>query len=544
MARAWAALTASILAGAFAPGDASAANRCAGAKLAAVSKAASCRLALEAKEARKGAPPDAAKLARCDDALAGAFAKAEARPPCLTSGDAAALGARVEGFGDDVDAALSVGLPNACQGSKLRATGKAASCLLRIRKKAAAKDAAIEPGKVAACEDNLTAAFARAERKTCGTTGDAGAAWSLAEAFVDEADEWLTPGPDPVPFARVVVDDDLPGYLDCKSVADFGGDGLADIAIGTDTQLVWYEAPDWQRSQILPGANFTTDMQAADVDGDGDPDLVVPEYDLQRVEWIPNPRVGGGDWEPQTIGTGVTAHDLEVADMSGDAKLDVVIRGHFGPTTLYLHGATPGAWTPVPIDAAIDNEGLALADIDGDGRRDIVQNGYWLEAPDDPSDGDAWQKHSFDSSWETSTVGVAVADLSGDTRPDVVLAFGESEGEMAWYEAPVDPRVGNDWVKHPIASPVDYVHTFKLADVDGDGSLDVVFAEMAQSAQKRVGFFRNGGGGLSWTLQVLSTDGSHNVRVADVGADGDLDIVGANWQQGSVVELFENLRIP
>ena len=84
------------------------------------------------------------------------------------------------------------------------------------------------------------------------------------------------------------------------------------------------------------------------------------------------------------------------------------------------------------------------------------------------------------------------------------------------------------------------MHTFKLADMDGDGQLDIVFAEMQQSTRKRVGFFRNGGSGASWTLQVLSEAGSHNIRVGDLGADGDLDIVGANWQ-GAPVELWENL---
>jgi len=42
---------------------------------------------------------------------------------------------------------------------------------------------------------------------------------------------------------------------------------------------------------------------------------------------------------------------------------------------------------------------------------------------------------------------------------------------------------------------------------------------------------------------VVSTNGSHNIRVADVGNDGDLDIVGANWQ-GPPVELWENLTVP
>jgi len=881
-------------------------SRCASAKLVAVAASASCLLGFEGKQAKSGAPADAAKLQRCRDKLASAFGKAESKPPCLTSGDAPALQTLVDELLAELDGALSVGLPNACQGSKLKAAGKAARCLLRLRAKAARTDTPPDAQKLQKCEDKLSAAFAKLERKpVCGTTGDAPAIAILIAAFAEEADAQLIPGgigpsldhwtyhqvtashertfglafgdvngdgdadivsgrtwyanpggdltgtwtqspafpngahamlivdvdgdafadviaqgnrgsevywleatnaagtswsstpigtlpqsphdegmqgyrvaqleagglpevalssgdglfyfrvpaanpdagswprvrvsespsdegfgvadvdgdgdldvaagtadgqqvewyrnpgdgspdwtafplgdvsdfgfpdrfaladlngdekpdfvgseengvdsgaktvwweqpADPtqpgwmrrpivtqgttnsmdvadfdddgdldvvtgehrgalavtvfendgaggftahavdegkeshlgvrpfdldddgdldlvsiawdapeeihlwrndsgaeVPFGHVVIDGTIEGLLDNKSVGDLDGDGLPDVVIGTDTELVWYQAPDWNRQQIAPGQNFTTDMQVGDVDGDGDLDIVVPEYDAQRIEWYRNPRIGGGGWAPVPIDEGVTAHDVEVADMNGDTKLDVVIRGHFGPTTLYLQ-QTPSLWTAVPIGAAIDNEGLCLADIDGDDKIDIVQNGYWLEAPDDPSDGGAWQKHGFDASWEASTVAAGATDLNGDGRTDVILAFGESAGAMVWYEAPPDPRVGAGWVAHPIADPVDYVHTFKLADVDGDGALDIVFAEMAQSAGKRVGFFRNLGGGQAFALQVLSTSGSHNVRAADLGADGDVDIVGANWQ-GAPVELWENLTVP
>jgi hypothetical protein len=368
---------------------------------------------------------------------------------------------------------------------------------------------------------------------------------SIAYDAPEQIHLWRNDSGTEVPFRHVVLDADLPTYLDNKSVGDLDGDDLPDVIIGTETQLVWYRAPDWERQQIAPGSNFTTDMQVGDVDADGDLDIVTPEYDwngVGRIEWFRNPRIGGGSWEAVPIGDGYRAHDVEVADMNGDSKLDVVIRGHFGPTTLFLQ-QSPTTWTPVPIGAAIDSEGLALADIDADSHVDIVQNGYWLEAPDDPSQGGAWTRHSYDDAWEASTTSATVVDLSGDGRPDVVHAFGESAGAMVWYEAPADPRIGADWTPHPIADPVDYVHTFKAADIDGDGQQDLVFAEMAQSAGKRVGFFRNLGGGLGWTLQVLGANGSHNIRVADIGNDGDLDVVGANWQ-GAPVELWENLRVP
>jgi len=538
-------LTACLLAVAIAAGRSEAASKCAGSKLKAAAKSASCLVKLDAKEAKTGVPPDPSRIQTCRDKLHLAFAKAEAKPPCVTAGDATDVQTRIDAFAADLDAALSVGIPSKCQSAKLKAAGKGAQCLLRLAAKEAKTGTAADPLKLQKCRDKLAAAYAKAESKPpCATVGDAPAIQAAVDALLADVEPALTAPGGLVPFQHVVIDAGLGGFLDNKSVGDVDGDGLPDVIIGTDTQLVWYEAPGWTKHVIAPGANFTTDMQAADVDGDGDVDVVVPEYDIGRIEWYRNPRIGGGAWTPITIGAGVTAHDVEVADMNGDARIDVVIRGHFGPTTLYLQDASdPTSWTPVGITAAIDNEGTALADVDLDGHVDIVQNGYWLEAPDDPSDGGAWTRWSFESDWEASTVGVAVADLSMDGRPDVVLAFGESPGRMAWYEAPPDPRVGGAWIEHPIADPVDYVHTFKIADVDGDGLLDVVFAEMAQSAQKRVGFFRNTGGGLGWALQGLSTNGSHNVRVADIGADGDLDVVGANWQ-GPPVELWENLTVP
>jgi VCBS repeat protein len=905
MARLLAVFAVAALVSGVATSTAHAANRCAAKKLRAVAANASCLLGLEAKEAKSGAAPNAAKLERCRTRLAAAFAKSEAKPPCLTMGDTASLEARVDAFASDADAALSVGVPNACQATKLRLSASATRCLLRLQVKQAAKDVAPPAAKLQRCRDKLSAGFERAERKpVCATSGDAPATQDLIDAFVAEADMLLgTPGGGPsldswtykevsdahaqtfglafgdldqdsafdivsgphwyrnpggnmmgtwtqspafpggvhamlsvdvdgdafsdligqgnsgadvywleatnaaatawtstlignlpasshglgmqgyraaqleaggrpelafssggglyyfripatspeagswprvhvnanpsdegfgaadidgdddldlaagtgaskrvewyrnpgdgtpdweafplgdvsdfdypdrfavadlngdekpdvvgteengvdsgaetawweqptdptspdwvrhpvvtqgttnsldladldddgdvdlvtgehrgslevkifendgagaftthpvdagkeshdgtrlfdldddgdldivsiaydapenvhlwrndslatVPFGYVELDDALPGFLDNKSVGDLDGDDLPDVIIGADTQLVWYQAPDWDRQQIAPGANFTTDMQVGDVDADGDLDIITPEYDISVIEWYRNPRIGGGSWEAVPIGAG-RAHDLEVADMNGDTKLDVVVRAHLGPTTLFLQ-STPTTWTAVPISAAIDSEGLALADIDGDSHVDIVQNGYWLEAPDDPSDGGAWTRHSYDDDWEASTASATVVDLNGDSRPDVVHVFGETPGPMAWYEAPADPRIGGDWVRHPVADPVDYVHTFELADMDGDGEQDIVFAEMAQSAQKRVGFFRNRGGGLAWTLQVLSTNGSHNIRVADIGNDGDLDIVGANWQ-GAPVELWENLTVP
>ena len=125
---------------------------------------------------------------------------------------------------------------------------------------------------------------------------------------------------------------------------------------------------------------------------------------------------------------------------------------------------------------------------------------------------------------------------------DVLLAPAESRGRLVWFDA-VDRDRGR-WTEHVIATNVSHMHTFKTADLDLDGDLDVVTAEMEQSENRRVGIYLNQGNALTWRQQVVSRNGLHNLRVADIGNDGDIDIMGANFGHNggaTPVEMWENL---
>ncbi len=95
-----------------------------------------------------------------------------------------------------------------------------------------------------------------------------------------------------------------------------------------------------------------------------------------------------------------------------------------------------------------------------------------------------------------------------------------------------------------IDGDVAYIHTFKTADVNRDGEPDVVTAEMEQSARWRVSIYFNEGWALRWRRRVVGRTGSHNLRVVDIGNDGDIDIIGANhgnYGGRTPVDLWENL---
>jgi hypothetical protein len=169
--------------------------------------------------------------------------------------------------------------------------------------------------------------------------------------------------------------------------------------------------------------------------------------------------------------------------------------------------------------------GTALADLDGDDDLDIVENGYWLECPGDPVR-DPWARHEIAEGWP-GDVGASAADMNGDGRPDVLFSPAETKGRLSWFESPADPKSGR-WGEHIIDPDVDHIHTFKIADMNNDGLLDLVTSEMEQSSRRRVSVHWNLGRSLDWSRQVLATTGSHNIRVADLNRDGYLDVIGAN----------------
>jgi cysteine-rich repeat protein len=73
-------------------------NTCQGEKIKAAGKKAACKLGLEAKQASKGGTIDPAKVAKCESKLSSMFAKNESKGGCNTTGDAAAIEAKVDAF--------------------------------------------------------------------------------------------------------------------------------------------------------------------------------------------------------------------------------------------------------------------------------------------------------------------------------------------------------------------------------------------------------------------------------------------------------------
>lgn len=354
-------------------------------------------------------------------------------------------------------------------------------------------------------------------------------------------------------FTRIVVDEEPPPKPYYKMAGDIDGDGNPDIVVAGDGKsLIWYHYPSWSRTLIAEQGWSGVNGEIADVDGDGDHDIV-----MGSVAWFRNPRNGsplrppGELWECVEIDDqGV--HDIEVGDLNLDGRLDVVARNQSafrrsetdaGGSVIYVYFQTGrNVWSKQEIECP-HGEGLDLADLDGDGDLDLLIGALWYENTRTAPHG-RWPEHEYTRQWTEPDAKVEAADINGDGRLDIVLTPSELRGEtykVAWYEQP-STGVHGEWNEHLMVPEIECViHALGVSDLDGDGDLDAVIAEMHQGEDPdEVSVLWNENAGRDWRKQVISTNGSHDIVIADIDGDGDLDIFGANHAGVAPVELWRN----
>ena len=343
-------------------------------------------------------------------------------------------------------------------------------------------------------------------------------------------------------------------------IGDFANDGTNGFVLSFRQQapaLVWYRraAQGWDRFVIE--SNFLS-VEAGgvvfDVDGDGHPDLIFGgDWQSDEVWWWENPYPNYNpavSWKRHVIkqGGATQHHDQVIGDFLGTGKPQLAYWNQ-GAKAIFLAEipADPRhaeSWPATKIFSGEAGEahsaefhyaeGMAACDLDGDGKVDLLA-------------GNLWFKHRGGKKFDPIQIGpiggrIAAGKFKPGKYPQVVIAPGDGDGPLRFYECVGNPENTHDWVgRNLLERDMIHGHSLQVADIDGDGHLDIFAAEMAKWTESRPDddnpkatawiLFGDGQGHFRETVFATGM-GFHEARVADLNGDGLMDILDKpyNWK--------------
>jgi hypothetical protein len=331
---------------------------------------------------------------------------------------------------------------------------------------------------------------------------------------------------------------------------DFDGDGDRDLAVSNahaNNVTILKNAGEGNffepaSSPEATGA-FPALLAAADLDGDGDQDLAVDNGNSNDVTILKNHGTGNffeAGSSPEAAGGG--PEQVAAADLDGDGDQDLAVANFESDDVTILKNAGAGNFFEAGSSPEAAGDGPAsvvAADLDADGDQDLVTSNATSNDVTILKNGGAG--HFFESTSSPEATGgfprsVVVADLDGDGDLDLATANSQSD------DVTILKNAGGGHFFEPGSSPEaagDSPRSVAAADFDGDGDRDLA---VANDNSNDVTVLENDGGG-HFTEAASSPNPAgfepSSVADADLDGDGDIDLAVANFSSHNVT-ILEN----
>jgi hypothetical protein len=322
--------------------------------------------------------------------------------------------------------------------------------------------------------------------------------------------------------------------------ADLDGDGDMDVlsAAYLGDTIAWYEndgSANFTEHTISTSADGAESVYAADVDGDGDMDVLSASRSDDKIAWYEND--GSGNFTEHTISTaGDGPKSVFAVDMDGDGDMDVLSASGFDSEVTWHENDGSQNFTDHTISTtSFTAWSVFAADMDGDGDIDVLAAALLDNSVDlYENNGSNFFPLKRQISAFRRPYSVFAADVDGDGDMDA-LSASQTDNRIDWYEN----NDGNKtFTQHTISTAAVSAVSVFAADVDGDGDMDVLSASLNDN---KIAWYENDGS-QNFTENTLNTaaDGARSVFAADLDGDGDLDVLSASINDDKVA-WYENL---
>lgn len=340
------------------------------------------------------------------------------------------------------------------------------------------------------------------------------------------------------------------------AAADINGDKLTDIVAINATELVWFAAPGWAKTVMVPAGVTTADNVAIaphDIDGDGRIDVALgagwTRQNTGTLQWVRQNAPGATPaWEVFPISAEPTLHRIRWADVDGDKRRELIVAPLHGPGAKGAEG--PSARLLVfrpPANPRTDSWPMEVA-----GQANHIQHNFLsMNLDTDPQEELVTAGHEGLWSWKRGKDGTWARQLIGEGSPGEVK-LGRVAGRRVlatvepWHGAGVAVYVEKPgatlWTKTTIETGLTEGHALGWADFDGDGDEDLAVGW--RRGQPGVAVYFVGGDGALKSKMMVDAGGmdTEDLLVGDFNQDGRPDIVASGRATRNVKIYWNETR--
>ncbi|MFD1873758.1 IPT/TIG domain-containing protein [Hymenobacter bucti] len=326
------------------------------------------------------------------------------------------------------------------------------------------------------------------------------------------------------------------------TLGDVDNDGDLDLlttsGLGTGTVNVRLNngSGTFSGSQNVVVGSFPTEVALADVDGDGNLDLLAVNS-ITRVGSV-SVRLNNGNGVfrgTQDVAVGSGPHGFAVGDLDGDGDIDFAVVNEFNNSVSISLNDGAGTFGLASSLATIGSpQTIITGDIDGDGDLDLIVSGIEGTTLNVLlNGGSATFSNGPNIAVGTYPYRLALGDVDSDGDLDL-LAANNNLGKASTVSVRLNNGTGTFSSATDVAVGVG-ARDLKLGDVDADGDLDLVVANYGDAlgiAGTTVSVRLNNGTGRfsapATNPELTVNSGPFNVQLGDVDNDGDLDLLASN----------------